>query len=397
VRVLTVGNMYPPHHQGGYEILWQAAVRHLRDSGHEVRVLTTDHREPGAGHEEDAGVHRELRWYWRDHDFPRLGRVERLRLERANAAAFERHVAELEPDVVGWWAMGGMSLSLIERARRAGLPAAAVVCDAWTLYGPEVDGWLRMFAGRPAAAGVAARLTGVPTAVELPGLGPFLFLSEALLTGARGRWPDLLAEVHHRGPDRELFPTAPARDWAWNLLYVGRIDPRKGVGTAIDALAELPPEATLAVYGRGDRDHLAELRDRASRMGVADRVEFSESERDRLAEVYAAADAVLFPGAWPEPWGLVPLEAMSVGRPVVATGTGGSGEYLRNGENCLLFDPGEGAPALAAAVSRLGGDPELRERLRAGGAATVDRLERDSFEAAVERLYERAITPSRRG
>ena len=56
--------------------------------------------------------------------------------------------------------------------------------------------------------------------------------------------------------------------------------------------------------------------------------------RAELRDVYAAADVVVFPVQWNEPWGLVPLEAMSVGRPVVASGTGGSAEYLRDGENC---------------------------------------------------------------
>ena len=47
---------------------------------------------------------------------------------------------------------------------------------------------------------------------------------------------------------------------------------------------------------------------------------------------------VVFPVRWEEPWGLVPIEAMARGRPVVATGRGGSGEYLRDGENCVLFE-----------------------------------------------------------
>ena len=47
VRVLTVGNIYPPHHFGGYEQVWQSAVEHLRSGGHEVRVLCTGYRHPG--------------------------------------------------------------------------------------------------------------------------------------------------------------------------------------------------------------------------------------------------------------------------------------------------------------------------------------------------------------
>jgi glycogen(starch) synthase len=78
----------------------------------------------------------------------------------------------------------------------------------------------------------------------------------------------------------------------------------------------------------------------------------------------------VFPVRWSEPWGLVPLEAMGVGRPVVATGQGGSGEYLAHEQNSLLF-PAEDPEALAAALRRLSEDPALRERLREGGRATA--------------------------
>jgi glycosyltransferase involved in cell wall biosynthesis len=100
--------------------------------------------------------------------------------------------------------------------------------------------------------------------------------------------------------------------------------------------------------------------------------------RAEVPAAYAAADAVLFPVTWPEPWGLVPLEAMAVGRPVVATGTGGSAEYLRDGENCLLAAPGDPA-ALARAVARLQSDAALRARLVAGGRATAARHDQRAF------------------
>src|ERR1019366_6196299 len=47
MRVLTVGNVYPPHHFGGYEQVWASAVDHLRTRGHVVEVLATDYRHPG--------------------------------------------------------------------------------------------------------------------------------------------------------------------------------------------------------------------------------------------------------------------------------------------------------------------------------------------------------------
>ena len=80
---------------------------------------------------------------------------------------------------------------------------------------------------------------------------------------------------------------------------------------------------------------------------------------------------------------------MALGRPVVATGRGGSGEYLRDGENCLLFDAGDAA-ALAEAVRRLAEDGDLRARLRAAGEATARRHTDAVFNAAVAEAIERA-------
>ena len=106
-------------------------------------------------------------------------------------------------------------------------------------------------------------------------------------------------------------------------------------------------------------------------------------ERAELLDAYATADAVVFPVRWSEPWGLVPLEAMARGRPVVASGRGGSSEYLRDGENCLLMNPDEPG-SLASALRRLAAGPALRARLRTGGLATAPLHTEQVFNEAVE-------------
>jgi glycosyltransferase involved in cell wall biosynthesis len=93
---------------------------------------------------------------------------------------------------------------------------------------------------------------------------------------------------------------------------------------------------------------------------------------------------VLFPVQWEEPWGLVPLEAMAVGRPVVASGTGGSAEYLRHEENALIYAPRDSAEALATAVRRLADDASLRSRLRDGGFPTAARFTERRYNEAIE-------------
>ena len=84
MRVLMIGNLYPPHHFGGAEQVWASAVRHLRGHGHTVRVLAADYRHPGQPESDEPDVSRTLRWYWQEHDFARFGLVKRLEIERHN-------------------------------------------------------------------------------------------------------------------------------------------------------------------------------------------------------------------------------------------------------------------------------------------------------------------------
>ncbi len=123
----------------------------------------------------------------------------------------------------------------------------------------------------------------------------------------------------------------------------------------------------------------------------AERVHFAgQLGRGEIVAAYGRADAVVFPVRWEEPWGLVPLEAMGRGCPVVATGRGGSAEYLRDEHNCLLFDADD-AEALAAALSRLASDDALRARLRRGGLETAPRYTDEVFNGAVEAELTRAV------
>ncbi|HYF26339.1 MAG TPA: glycosyltransferase family 4 protein [Baekduia sp.] len=375
LRLLTVGSMYPPHHQGGYEVVWRAFVRAARAAGHEVVVLASDHREPAAaGLPDDPGVHRDLPWWWRDHAFPRRSLPARLAIERRAARVFDAAVREHRPELVMWWAMGGMPLGLVARGARAGLPAVGVVHDAWPAYGPQVD---QRVLSRPLDPG-AVEAWSVNSAwlrdalVALPGWG-----------AVAGR-----IRVDHPGIDPGRFAPVAAPAWRWRLLCVGRVEPRKGLAHAIDALAELPPEATLDIVGGGDEAHAAQLRAQADRLGLGERVYLRGPVAD-VPGAYAEADAVLFPVTWDEPFGLVPLEAMAVGRPVVGSATGGAREVLRDGDNALVVAPGDAA-GLAQGVRRLAADEALRERLREGGAGTAATFTEQRFTAALLELVSAA-------
>lgn len=397
MRVLTLGNLYPPHHYGGYELVWEGAVGHLRARGHEVRVLATDYRLPGVSDVPQEGVHRELRWYgFGDAPAP-LSVSDRLRVERHNHAAIARHLAELEPAVVSFWSMGGMSHSLIEKVRRARIPFVAFVSDEWLDYGRRTDEWTRLFRGRRRwAAPIAEALTGIPARVRYSAGGRWVFVSRFIRDKAAELDPEFRhGAIAHTGIDPLFLEPGPAHAWQWRLLYVGRLHSDKGIQDALGALSHLP-DARLSIAGSWTAGDEASLQEHVRARGLADRVELlGQLPRTAVASLYRDHDALLFPVRWGEPWGLVPLEAMGGGCPVVATGRGGSGEYLRDGENCLLA-PAEDPRGLAAAVHRLATDPALRERLRHGGLATAPRHTKDIFNAAVEHHLLEAAAPDGR-
>jgi glycogen(starch) synthase len=387
MRVLVVTNMFPPHSYGGYELSCRDVVARWRAAGHEVTVLTSDWTLPEPADRTDDGdpeggvaVRRVLALYWDDHRILDPSPLSRLTLERRNQDHLRRALAEVRPAVVSAWAMGALSLGLLTAVLDAGLPLVTVICDEWPVYGPHVDGWTRALAHRPRLARLVHLATGLPTGLPpLERAGPACFVSEALRRTCRARspWPFALAPVTYSGIDRADFPPRDPRDgFSWRLAYVGRIDPRKGIDSVLHALAHCPPSSTLDLVGRGDSGHLAELEDLADRLGLAGRVRFSSASRRGVAATYAAADAVVFPSAWQEPFGLVPVEAMATGTPVVAAATGGAAEFLVDGDNCLLVPPRDPI-AIAAALSRLADDPELRARLVAGGHRTADELDVD--------------------
>jgi glycogen synthase len=399
LRILAVGNMYPPYYTGGYELLWQAVMRCARAQGHAVRILVSDYRSGDAVAYEEPDVHRTLRWYWDLHryEFANQAPRERLMVERHNARELERHLREFQPDVVSWWSMGCLSLAMIEQVKRAGIPGIFMVIDDWLAYGRSHDAWMRAWTGRRRLlSSVVGRLSGIAVRVDEASAGPFVFCSKYTLERARDAGVDVTrAAILFPGINESFLDPAPSHDWGWRLAYIGRIDRQKGVDTAVEALRHLPAEATLSVWGVGDEDYVKEMKAQATAAGVADRVFFRGFvEGPALYAAYAEADAVVFPVRWEEPFGLVPLEAMGVGRPVVATARGGTREFLRHEHNALVFEAGDDQ-ALAACVSRLGQDDSLRRRLVDQGAQTATEYTMSAFaQRAVDHIVGAARAPS---
>jgi glycogen(starch) synthase len=403
MRILTLSNLYPPHHLGGYELSCRDVMDRFTANGHEVRVLTSDVRLERAAREDapQHGVHRELRIYWDDHLLLRPPLRARVAIERANQGALARHLDEHRPEVVSAWNMGAMSLGMLTTVLERRIPLVLNVCDDWLVYGPDLDPWSRPLFRRPRLAGVVRRATGVPSAPRA--LAPdvtICFVSEYVRERARaesGFRMDALAgsTVVYSGIEHAEFPPDPEpapRPWGGRLLYTGRLDERKGVFTALDALRLLPPDHRLdLVFGGGDPEVEARLRAEAASAPLCGRVGFDTVPRPQLASRYRGADAFLFTSEWAEPFGLTPVEAMACATPVVATATGGSAEFLVDGVNCVRYPAGD-AGALADAVRRLAGDADLRARLVEGGLVTAGQLGVEALASTLEDWHVAAAT-----
>ncbi|HYR52027.1 MAG TPA: glycosyltransferase family 4 protein [Candidatus Dormibacteraeota bacterium] len=168
-----------------------------------------------------------------------------------------------------------------------------------------------------------------------------------------------------------------------NILFVGRHDPRKGLPelmAACDALARDQVPFRLIVVGDGL------LRRRIERMAggaLSGRVHFEgRVSNDRLPRYYASADLFCSPARGGESFGIVLLEAMASGVPIVATDLPGYRTVLTPGEEGLMV-PTRDPQALAQALRTLLGRPDLRLAMGARGIATAQRF---AWPAIVERL-----------
>lgn len=149
-------------------------------------------------------------------------------------------------------------------------------------------------------------------------------------------------------------------------LFVGQLGAMaKAFDTLLDALALCRKPVRLLVHGTGKFEEA--YRTQAASLGLGNRVDFAGKADDAgLARAYARAGFLVFPSRGPETFGLVGPEAMSRSTAVIATMVGGTGEWLTPDRSGLAVPPNDPA-ALAQAMDRLAGEPELAARLGSSG------------------------------
>lgn len=175
--------------------------------------------------------------------------------------------------------------------------------------------------------------------------------------------PNFVAETKAAPVARASFDTPEGVPL---LLALGRLHRNKGFDVLLEALARVPG-AWLWLAGAGPEE--ANLRQQAERLGLVPRLRFLGWRQD-VPALLASADLLVCPSRH-EPLGNVVIEAFAHSRPVVAAAAKGPAALIRDGENGLLV-PCEDAAALAAALSRLIGQPALAARLAEAGRASFE-------------------------
>jgi glycosyltransferase involved in cell wall biosynthesis len=188
-----------------------------------------------------------------------------------------------------------------------------------------------------------------------------------------------LARVSTIERDMPLADASPQR-----VLFVGRIVAAKGVAVLLRAAREVDAEFVIAGAGR----QLPAMRKLARRLGIEQRVRFAGwlAPRELASELLDTSVAAV-PSVWPEPFGIVGIEAHAAGKPVIASATGGIAEWLEDGVSGLLVPAGD-PQALARALTSLLADPERRRAMgQAGKRSVAARFSAEQHLHALQHAY----------
>jgi glycogen synthase len=356
MNILVISNLYPPHTVGGYEVACAAFTQEFTHD--KVTILTTSYG--FIGPTIDGDVLRVLpnvigTWPHGETHLPRGWRrfftpeMFRLVLE---------WIRKVKPDVCYMWNLGGLSLAPVVSARVASVPVA---------YHLE-DNWMPDMAFHPLKQiEWAKRVLGAPPVFH--GRTGAIFVSDFLRRSysSQGFIFPRSAVIHNgiREPDVIEGHLARSESTPIRLLFAGRIVLEKGIEVLLDGMRlaqhRAPGSFSLSIAGSGPTSYVEELQRRSSDNSAYVHW-LGRLDRRGLAREYASHDITVVPSTWEEPFGLVAIEAMAAGLPVIATRSGGLPEIVRSGGNGYIVPPND-AQALCEAFMLFVNDPELAKRL----------------------------------
>ena len=354
---------------GGVQYHVRDLAQTLRGMGHHVEVLTPAEREESLPEEWITFAGRTV-------PVPYNGSMASMQFGPVSAARVRRWLREGRFDVVHVHEPAPPSVSLlvcmIAKGPIVATFHAATVRSKWlAAVGPVVRPWLERISGRIAVSDFARRVQ-----VEHLG-GDAVIIPNGVHVTAFAEGPSLPG--YARGVDG---PT---------IGFIGRFDePRKGLPVLLEAMRTVVrryPGARLLIAGRGDAGEVQELIGEDLRAHVALLGEISEADK---AALLRSVDIYCAPNLLGESFGVILIEALAAGAPIVASDLDAFARVLADGAAGVLVRRGD-AGALATALCGLIGDPERRAELSARGAGVAAAYDWDVLARRILAVYETVL------
>lgn len=219
---------------------------------------------------------------------------------------------------------------------------------------------------------------------KIPTITVSHFLKQQMIRS--GYDPNLIHVLHLPAPEVKTY-VPPPTEGVPRFVFLGRITPQKGVAWLLRAVKEVSIPIQVDIAGEG-YEELA-MKQLSSHLSLNDRVTFHGwVSAERIHVLLSDARALIFPSIWHEPAGLVSLDAMSNGRPVIGSRAGGIPEFIEEGVNGLLVEPND-VSGLADAIKCLASDLGLAQQLgRAGHEEAVSHYTMSIHMEQLFKLYE---------
>jgi len=367
VKILLV-RPYDWEAPGGVQVHVRQLAAELRTRGHRTTILA-----PGSRPSEDAGV----RIVGRPVRVPYRGTVAPISFSPGAWRRIRSAMRSFDPDLIHAHEPLTPSTSML-----AVLAAEAPVVAT---FHASLDRSRLMELAGPALRQVSGRIDAA------------IAVSDAAASFVR-RVVRVPLEIVPNGVDVRAF-SDPGRPVVGlpagpKILWVNRLDPQKGFEIMLRAFEQIASEVGevhLLVAGDG-RDRVLlrslprDLRRRILRLGTV--------PHEALPRYHAAADVFVSPATGQESFGIVLVEAMAAGVPVVASDIEGYREVVRDGVDGLLVPPND-PNALAAAIRRVLSEPELAAALKAAGRSRAQAFSWQSVAPRLEAVYDRVLSATR--
>ena len=373
MKILILTALYPPLGANGQDDRCRQVVDALSKRGHQLQVLTSNHRVPSMGFPGQKGVYRHLQLHDSEGIECRLGvsYAATYEQELIQARMLYNRLDHFQPDVVYVWNMQGVSKSLLFNLQNQDTPIAYDLHSNWLSphlfeLDPWFTWWQRNQSLRSKCYQFYLKLSGlarrrlryfpVGTVTDLDISNGYV-CSESLRADlvAAGVAQAATLPVIYPALNTEALLSKISYHPARKFMWAGRLNASKAPGIALRAVEILKGRGiyvSLDFYGMGMLSERKAMRNLIDRAGLSDSVRMLMIRPGELVSKYPEYDALLFTSCCNDPFPITPLEAMLSGLPSILARDGGIEEIAKDGEIALLYDAGD-AEALADAMVRM--------------------------------------------